>query len=57
MTIYEGKNRQIRKMFDVIGKEVTFLKRISIGDLRLGGLGRGAYRYLNAAEVEYLKNV
>lgn len=57
MTIFEGRNRQIRKMFDTIGKQVVFLKRISVGDLRLGGLGRGAYRYLNDNEIEYLKNI
>lgn len=57
MTIYEGKNRQIHKMFETIGKNVVFLKRIAIGDLRLGGLGRGKYRYLNDYEVEYLRNM
>ncbi|MEG1791129.1 MAG: pseudouridine synthase [Clostridia bacterium] len=57
ITIYEGKNRQIRKMFEVIGYDVIFLKRVSIGDLRLGGLGRGAYRYLKDYEVEYLKKM
>lgn len=57
MTIYEGRNRQIHKMFESVNKEVIFLKRISIGDLRLGGLGRGKYRYLNDFEVNYLKNL
>jgi pseudouridine synthase len=52
--IFEGKNREIRRMFEEIGKNVTFLKRVAIGDLRLGGLSRGAYRDLNPAEVEYL---
>lgn len=54
VTIYEGKNRQIRRMFEAIGKEVTFLKRIKIGDLKLGGLSRGAYRYLTQKEIDAL---
>ena len=57
VTIHEGKNRQIRKMFEAVGEEVIFLKRVSIGDLRLGGLARGKYRYLNDAEIEYLKRL
>lgn len=57
VTLYEGKNREIRKMFETVGKNVVFLKRIKIGDLKLGGLGRGAYRYLTPKEVAYLKNM
>ncbi len=57
MTIFEGKNRQIRRMFEAVGKNVVFLKRVAIGDLRLGGLGRGKTRYLSDFEVEYLKNL
>lgn len=57
ITIYEGKNRQIRRMFETIGKEVIFLKRIAVGDLKLGGLGRGAWRYLSDIEINYLKKV
>lgn len=57
ITIIEGKNRQVRKMFEVIGKNVIFLRRIAIADLRLGGLSRGGYRYLNDFEVEYLKRL
>lgn len=54
VTISEGKNRQIHRMFESIGKEVLFLKRIMIGDLRLGGLSRGGYRYLTDKEINYL---
>lgn len=57
ITIYEGKNREIHKMFETIGKTVVFLKRIKIGNLKLGGLGRGAYRYLSDKEVKYLTNL
>jgi len=55
LTITEGRNRQVRKMFEAIGKNVDFLKRIKIGDLTLRGLDRGACRALTAQEVEYLK--
>lgn len=53
----EGKNREIRKMFAAIGKEVTLLKRIKIGELTLRGLDRGAYRSLGKEEIEYLSNL
>lgn len=54
ITLTEGKNREIRKMFAAIGKEVTLLKRIKIGELTLRGLDRGAYRKLSKQEVAYL---
>ena len=57
MTIYEGKNRQIKRMFETVGKEVAFLKRVSIGDLKLGGLSRGSFRELSRAEIDYLKRL
>ena len=57
VTITEGRNRQIRRMFESIGKEVVYLKRIAIGDLRLGGLARGAYRFLTDVEIDYLKRL
>ena len=57
MTIHEGRNRQIRKMFEAVGEEVIFLKRVSVGNVRLGGLARGTYRYLNDDEIEYLKRL
>ena len=57
ITIYEGKNREIHKMFETVGKNIVFLKRIKIGDLKLGGLGRGAYRYLSDKEVAYLNKL
>ncbi|MBR6737576.1 MAG: rRNA pseudouridine synthase [Clostridia bacterium] len=57
VTVTEGRNREIRKMFLTAGKEVKFLKRIKIGDLGMGGLDRGAVRKLTEQEVEYLKNL
>ncbi len=55
--IHEGRNHQVRKMFEAVGKEVEFLKRVAIGDLRLGGLKRGEYRFLNELEIDYLKKM
>lgn len=57
VTITEGRNREIRKMFETVGKEVVFLKRIKIGELTLHGLDRGECRKLSLEEIEYLKNV
>ncbi len=57
ITLTEGKNREIRKMFEAIGKEVTLLKRIKIGEISLRGLDRGAYRKLSKQEVAYLLSI
>lgn len=48
--ISEGKNRQIRRMFEGIGRNIVFLKRIAIGELKLGGLNRGEYKLLTEKE-------
>ena len=57
VTLTEGKNREIRKMFAAIGKEVSLLKRIKIGEITLRGLDRGSYRKLTKQEVDYLKSI
>lgn len=57
VTITEGRNRQVRKMFEAVNNCVDFLKRIKIGDLTLTGLDRGEVRQLNAREVDYLLNL
>ncbi len=57
ITIREGKNREIRRMLAAVGYTVTFLKRKAIGDLKLGGLARGGYRYLTEKEIKYLKDM
>lgn len=54
ITLYEGRNRQIRKMFEELNIEVARLKRIKVGNLKLGMLKQGSYRELTAAEVEAL---
>ena len=57
ITITEGKNRQIRKMFESIDKNVIFLRRTQIGEIRLGGLSRGEYQQLNPKEMRYLNSL
>ncbi|MDD3168977.1 MAG: pseudouridine synthase [Eubacteriales bacterium] len=54
--IFEGRNRQVRKMFAAVGNKVMDLERIAIGDLYLGHLKQGHYRKLTQKEIEYLKN-
>lgn len=55
--IYEGRNRQIKKMCEAINHPVKKLKRISIGEIELGGLDVGNYRFLNDEEVRYLRSL
>ena len=54
MTLFEGRNRQIRKMCEAAGLTVKRLSRVSIGNLKLDGLPVGKWRYLEESEVEYL---
>lgn len=54
ITIYEGRNRQVRRMFEAINHKVIRLKRIKFGDLGLQQLGRGKYRHLTPQEVQEL---
>ena len=56
ISIHEGKNRQVRKMFKAVGNPVQELTRIAIGDIYLGHLKEGHYRKLSREEIEYLKN-
>ncbi|MBQ8510713.1 MAG: rRNA pseudouridine synthase [Clostridia bacterium] len=55
MELYEGRNRQIRKMCEQCGLEVTKLTRVAIGNLNLGNLKPGDWRHLTKSQVEYLK--
>lgn len=56
ITIHEGKNRQVRKMFEAVGSKVTALRRIKIGSVELGNLPLGRWRYLTSHEINYLMN-
>lgn len=53
----EGKNRQVRRMFEHVGARIVSLERVSVGKLTLSGLGYGEYRQLTEEEVEYLKQL
>ncbi|MCQ6558077.1 pseudouridine synthase [Paenibacillus mendelii] len=57
ITIYEGRNRQVRRMFDAISHPVTRLKRIKFGELFLLNLARGTYRHLTEKEVQELRDM
>jgi 16S rRNA pseudouridine516 synthase len=57
LTIQEGKYHQVKKMFKVVGNEVVFLKRLSMGSLVLdASLAAGEYRELAESEVEILRD-
>ena len=55
ITIHEGRNRQVRRMCQTAGMHVTRLKRIREGNLGLGDLPLGKWRYLTANEVDSLR--
>lgn len=57
IAIRQGKNRQIRRMCAKCGYTVNSLKRVSEGDVKLGELPSGQWRYLTEAEVRYLKSL
>lgn len=55
ITIHEGRNRQVRRMMEKIGHEVLSLKRVRIGNLRLGNIEEGQWRELSGNEIEELR--
>lgn len=55
VTIHEGRNRQVRRMFDSVGHKVLLLRRVRFGPLDLGDLRRGEWRELSAEEIAKLK--
>lgn len=57
ISIREGKNRQVRKMFAAAGNKVQELHRTAIGEIRLGRLKEGHYRKLTREEIAYLKGL
>lgn len=56
ITIHEGKNREVRKMCEAVGKKVIALHRAKIGNIDVKSLKIGEWRYLTAKEIESLKN-
>ena len=54
ITIHEGKNHQVKKMFEAVGHDVIKLKRETLAFLDLSGLKSGEYRYLSLKEVKKL---
>lgn len=56
ITLWEGRNRQIRRVAEQLGYPVLYLHRIAIGSIRLESLKPGAYRPLKAVEIQLLKN-
>lgn len=56
ITIHEGKNRQVRKMCEAVGRKVQALHRSKIGNIEVKDLKLGTWRYLKQQEVEHLLN-
>lgn len=56
ISLFEGKNRQIRRMLDVVGHEVRRLRRIQFGTVRLGNMKTGSFRELTPREIGGLMN-
>lgn len=54
ITIHEGRNRQVRRMFSAIGHEVRALKRVTFAGLTLAGVKRGQHRALTDGEINSL---
>lgn len=57
VTIHEGRNRQVRRMFEAVGHQVVALKRVGFGPIYLNDLPRGQWRRLTDAEVRKLKEL
>ena len=56
ITIHEGKNRQVRKMCEAVGRKVLALHRSKIGNIGVKDIELGKWRYLSSKEVEQLMN-
>jgi len=54
VTLREGRKRQVRRMAEAVGNEVTALERVRIGSLALGDLKRGSARRLSTEELRSL---
>lgn len=57
VTIHEGRNRQVRRMFEAVGHKVLLLRRVRFGPLELGELRRGQWRELETEEIEQLRRL
>ena len=57
VVIREGRNRQVKKMFEAVGHPVKKLMRIAIGDIKLGDLELGYYRKVTEEELRYLRSL
>ena len=57
VSIHEGRNRQVRRMFEAVGHQVVLLRRVQFGPLKLGDVGRGQWRHLTSDEVKQLKGL
>ncbi len=57
ITIHEGRNRQVRRMFEAVGHPVSRLQRLQVGFLELGALAPGRYRKLSRQEIVRLKEL
>ena len=57
ITIHEGRNRQVRRMFSAIGYNIKRLRRVSFAGLKLDDLKLGAHRRLNKGEIDRLRRL
>ncbi len=58
LVISEGKFHQVKRMFEAVGKQVTYLKRLKMGELELDpSLELGEYRELTEEELSYLRGL
>ncbi|MCX7727714.1 MAG: hypothetical protein N2053_12810, partial [Chitinispirillaceae bacterium] len=55
--LYQGKNRQIRRLFEAINVNISRLKRVQFAHLKLGELKAGEIRPLTKREIEAMKNI
>ena len=57
IVIHEGRNRQIRRMFEAVGSKIIRLKRIEFGEIKLGTLPIGKTRELTKEEIKYITSL
>ena len=57
ISIREGRNRQVRRMFSKIGHPVSQLRRMAVGQIKLGNLKPGEWREINKKELQWVRQV